>query len=104
MNEPKPKKITRPAPAQLKILWDDGLETTIRLDKLRENCPCASCTSDKPMSGLQKMVENSLKEKRNDLQRLETVGNYALRPVWGDGHDIGIYRFEHIRKICEEAK
>ena len=31
---------------------------------------------------------------------LETVGTYALKLVWGDGHDTGIYTFRYLRDLC----
>jgi len=35
----------------------------------------------------------------NDL-KLIPVGNYALRFVWDDGHDAGIYSWERLRLMC----
>jgi DUF971 family protein len=36
----------------------------------------------------------------------EPVGNYAIRINWSDGHNTGIYSWEHLRRICqcEECK
>lgn len=97
----KPKKIEKIEPDLLKIIWSDGLETKIELSILRDNCPCAQCTTgEKGKSRLAQFVENSLKEQRNKLMEIKTIGNYAILPVWGDGHDIGIYRWEHLREIC----
>jgi DUF971 family protein len=33
-------------------------------------------------------------------QRLELVGNYALRITWGDGHSAGIYDFDLLRALA----
>jgi len=30
----------------------------------------------------------------------QLVGNYALKIVWSDGHDSGIYSFRYLRDIC----
>lgn len=38
---------------------------------------------------------------RYDLKGVETVGGYALKFVWGDGHDTGLYTWEHLRDLCE---
>ncbi|MBL8235702.1 MAG: DUF971 domain-containing protein, partial [Bryobacterales bacterium] len=35
---------------------------------------------------------------------VEPVGNYAIRIVWNDGHNTGIYSFEHFRRICHCAE
>jgi DUF971 family protein len=34
----------------------------------------------------------------------EAVGNYAVRIHWSDGHNSGIYSWEHLRKICPCAE
>ena len=34
------------------------------------------------------------------MVEVEAVGNYAIRINWSDGHNAGIYSFEHFRKIC----
>jgi DUF971 family protein len=31
---------------------------------------------------------------------VEAVGNYAIRINWSDGHNSGIYSYEHFRSIC----
>ena len=31
----------------------------------------------------------------------EPVGNYAIRINWSDGHNSGIYSWEHLRRICQ---
>jgi DUF971 family protein len=31
---------------------------------------------------------------------VEPVGSYAIRIHWSDGHNTGIYSYEHLRKIC----
>ena len=32
---------------------------------------------------------------------VEPVGNYAIRINWSDGHNAGIYSYEHFRRICQ---
>ena len=34
------------------------------------------------------------------MSDVEPVGNYAIRILWNDGHNTGIYSFEHFRRIC----
>jgi DUF971 family protein len=31
------------------------------------------------------------------------VGNYALRIVWSDGHDSGIFSFRYLRDLLDDA-
>jgi DUF971 family protein len=35
-----------------------------------------------------------------DLQDLEPVGRYAIKPVWRDGHDTGLFTYEYLRELC----
>jgi DUF971 family protein len=34
------------------------------------------------------------------MLHVEPVGQYAIRIDWSDGHNTGIYSFDHLRKIC----
>jgi len=38
------------------------------------------------------------------MDSVEAVGSYAIRIYWNDGHNTGIYSFDHLRKICPCAK
>jgi len=84
------------------IDWKDGHRSSYMLDYLREQCPCATCTgahgtppTTKPSSSPFQMYKPALK-----MVDVESVGNYAIRMVWSDGHSTGIYSFDHFRKIC----
>ena len=34
------------------------------------------------------------------MLNVEAVGHYAIKIDWSDGHNTGIYSFDHLRKIC----
>jgi DUF971 family protein len=36
------------------------------------------------------------------IQGIEPVGNYAVRPLFTDGHDTGIYTWEYLYKLGAE--
>jgi DUF971 family protein len=38
------------------------------------------------------------------ILNVEQVGHYAIKIDWSDGHNTGIYSFEHLRKICSCAE
>jgi DUF971 family protein len=43
----------------------------------------------------------TLKPRRSyTMTQLNPVGNYALQPVWDDGHSTGLYTWEYLRHIC----
>lgn len=41
-------------------------------------------------------------KKNVTLNRLEQAGNYALKLIFDDGHDSGLYTWEYLRKLCQE--
>ncbi len=94
----------------IQIDWKDGHHSQYSLRYLRDECPCASCTgahgtepqktnySEPPSSPFQ-MFKPALK-----MLNVEAVGHYAIKIDWSDGHNTGIYSFDHLRKICACAE
>ena len=76
------------------ISWDDGTRIRYPNHILRGYCPCAHCQGH---SGDVKYIEGG----NSELRDLELVGNYALKLVWGDGHNTGLYSFRHLRQLGE---
>lgn len=35
-----------------------------------------------------------------DIVRIEPVGNYAIKPVFSDGHDSGLYSWDVLHTLC----
>ena len=90
------------------IDWKDGHHSQYGLTYLRDMCPCASCTGAHGTPPRQPEASNPFQMYKPTLKMLdvEQVGNYAIRINWSDGHNSGIYSFEHFRRICdcEECK
>jgi DUF971 family protein len=38
------------------------------------------------------------------IDSMQLVGNYALKIRWSDGHDMGLYTWGHLRRLCEQAR
>lgn len=86
---------------QLAIKWQDGSESFLDLQTLRRRCPCASCQGERDVMGkLHKGPTRPLTAASFQLLRLENVGTYAIQPVWGDGHNSGLYSFDYLRSIA----
>ena len=85
------------------LKWEDGREFNISVKYLRDRCPCASCAGESVLwreykpSPLQILTPG-----KYDLKSAEVVGNYAIALTWADGHNTGLYAFDHLRRICEE--
>ena len=87
---------------ELALKWPDGAESYLRLEVLRRGCPCAGCRGEPDVLGrLHRGPPPVLTAASFRLRRLERVGNYALQPVWEDGHDAGIYPFDYLRRLAE---
>lgn len=86
---------------ELAIKWDDAAESFISLEKLRRACPCAECKGEMDVMGnLYKGPERTLTPSAFQLRGLTLVGTYGVQPLWGDGHNSGIYPFEYLRGIA----
>ncbi len=46
----------------------------------------------------------TFKPGKNEIKSLTPIGNYAINPTWGDGHDTGIYPWEFFRVVFENYK
>jgi DUF971 family protein len=89
--------------SELAVKWDDGGENFIPLENLRRACPCAGCKGETDIMGnLYKNPGQPLTAKAFELVKFFSVGGYAIQPVWADGHNTGIYSFEHLRRIAME--
>lgn len=87
---------------ELAIRWDDGSESYIPLSRLRRHCPCATCAGEKDVFGnLYKGPDRPLTPQSTVLRDINPVGGYAVQPVWGDGHNTGLYTFEQLRRLGE---
>jgi DUF971 family protein len=91
----------------IKIDWQDGHHSEYSLAYLRDECPCASCTgahgtTPQKSSYSASQPSNPFKMYTPTLRmvNVEQVGSYAIRIDWSDGHNTGIYSFDHLRAIC----
>jgi len=86
---------------ELAIKWDDGSESFLTLEKLRRHCPCAGCKGEVDIMGnLHKGPDRPLSPAAFHLTRVETVGGYAVKPVWADGHATGLFSFDYLRQVA----
>lgn len=83
-----------PARTALHILFEDGKEATISSETLRVQSPSAEVRGH----GGQKPPPLAGKENVK-IARLEPVGNYAVRIVFDDGHDSGLYSWDYLEEL-----
>ena len=98
---PVPARIGRGAGEELIFDWSDGKRTVAGWRDLRLHCPCANCVDE--WTG-KKMVDATMIPVDIHPLRLDAVGRYAVRIVWSDGHDTGIYSYDYLRRLESSAE
>jgi DUF971 family protein len=89
---------------ELTIVWDDDHTSRYSFSLWRVGCPCAECRGGHDRMGMipdPAVFETELPD--SPMTRLKTilpVGAYAISPVWEDGHDAGIFRWDYLRALC----
>ncbi len=83
-----------------RITWSDAHRSVYSWMSLRVHCPCARCKGEwnSPHPPL------TPQDIPADIRAMscQRVGAYALRFVWSDSHDTGIYPFVLLRHdLCE---
>lgn len=90
--------------SEVAVKWDDGGEDFIPLDRLRRACPCAGCKGEVDILGqLHKGPDVALPPAAFELVRMDSVGTYAIQPVWADGHASGLFSFDYLRKVARSV-
>ena len=96
---PPPRSIERMhAERGLLLSWHDGLERRVAYLGLRAQCMCARCVDE--ITG-ERVLDVEGLDPEIAIDGMELVGNYALKIRWSDGHDTGLYTWEHLRRLCE---
>jgi len=88
--------------SQVQLLWADGHSGPVSLKKLRDSCPCAGCKGESVL--LHAYVAPPADQNtpgRYELRSAEMVGGYAVKFIWKDGHNLGLYTWELLHSLCE---
>ncbi len=101
---PDPRNIDISKTQGVTIIWNDGHESQFPLPYLRDHCPCATCSNahgtSEPQAGTVSRNPFVMYKERPKIRDVEMVGRYAMRILWSDGHNTGIYSWTHLREIC----
>jgi DUF971 family protein len=99
---PPPQSIERLSQERaLSVTWHDGLNRLLPYLELRAQCMCARCVDE--ITG-QRILDVEGIDPSIMIDEMQLVGNYALKIRWSDGHDTGLYTWEHLRRLCEAAQ
>ena len=105
MNE-FPTKIERPDDDSVLIEWSSGQKRVYSNRELRQACPGATCRekrSSPPQQTDLLPILSPAEAQPLRIDGMKPVGQYAYSIAFSDGHDTGIYNFELLRSLGDEA-
>ncbi|NOY41985.1 MAG: DUF971 domain-containing protein [Planctomycetes bacterium] len=83
----------------LQISW--GAESVdLSFVYLRRQCECAHCVNE--WTG-ERILDPASVPGNITLEKMELVGNYAIRIQWSDGHNAGLYTWQRLQELCNQS-
>jgi DUF971 family protein len=83
----------------LDVAFDDGSRFSLPAEYLRVESPSAEVQGHGP--GQKQVVAG---RRHVGIMTVEPVGNYAVRLIFDDRHDTGIYSWEYLRQLGLEQE
>ena len=96
-----PRQIEQRDARTLGITWGDGASSALDVRELRLACGCAHCVDE--WTGEQRLDPASVPDDVHPT-RIEPVGRYAVRLIFSDGHDTGLYTWETLHDYGERQE
>jgi DUF971 family protein len=83
----------------LELRWAEDIAFHYPYKLLRSHCPCAECVDEN--TGIRTLDVESISGQIRPMH-LSFTGNYALKIHWNDGHQTGLYTWEHLERLASE--
>ena len=97
-NTPAPQDITvHGASRVLEVSFADGATFRIPFELMRVYSPSAEVQGHGPG---QEVLQTG--KRLVELEGLEPIGNYAIKPTFSDGHDSGLFTWEYLYFLGSE--
>jgi DUF971 family protein len=95
MSQPTPTEIRlRTRSRLLEVVFDDGNRFELPFEYLRVHSPSAEVKGHGP--GQEVLV---LGKENVGVKAVEPVGQYAVKLVFDDGHDTGLYSWKYLHEL-----
>jgi DUF971 family protein len=95
---PTPTSLTiRQQSKLLEIAFDDGAAFSIPFELMRVYSPSAEVKGHGPGQEVLQVGKRNV-----GIEGVEPVGNYAVKPLFTDGHNSGIYTWDYLYKLGRE--
>ena len=78
----------------LVIAFDDGREFELSCEFLRVHSPSAEVRGHGPGQEILQLGKENV-----NIKEIEPMGNYAVRLVFDDGHDSGLYSWDYLYEL-----
>jgi len=83
----------------LRVTFSDGIAESIPAELMRVTSPSAEVQGHSPS-------ERKLVGGKRDvfIREIEPVGNYAVKLVFSDGHDTGLFTWSYLHELAERKQ
>jgi DUF971 family protein len=85
----------------LAITWEDGIESVLSGEYLREHSPSAENMGEVDILGQRWGGDGPRRFPGVAVVGLERIGNYAVTLEFDDGHRTGIYSWDYLRGLAD---
>jgi DUF971 family protein len=100
MNEVQIEQLTlRRVSRVLEVRFAGGATYALPFQYLRVNSPSAEVQGHGPGEGVLVVGKEDVQ-----IRRIEPVGQYAVRLVFDDGHDSGLYTWKYLQQLAVERE
>jgi len=84
-----------PGKDTLRVAFNDGKAIVLSAERLRVESPSAEVRGHGGAKPPPPLGKENVK-----ILRLEPAGNYAVRIVFDDGHDSGLYSWDYLKRLA----
>ena len=78
----------------LEVAFPDGVRYALSFEYLRAHSPSAEVQGHGPGQDVLQIAKENVR-----VVRVDPVGHYAVRLVFDDGHDTGLYTWKYLREL-----
>ena len=84
---------------EVALVWSDGTEQFISMEKLRAASPSAENTGQRDLLGKKIGGANQKHFPGVTVKDWRMVGGYSIQFEFSDGHNTGLYSFDYLRAL-----
>lgn len=84
---------------EVAIIWNDGTEQYISMEKLRAASPSAENTGERDLLGKKYGGTDQKSFPGVTVKDWRIVGGYAVQFDFSDGHNTGLYTYAYLRAL-----